>query len=503
MQTRLEKRIIIQFLEAGLQLEPRAYDILRKVNEPQAVVERIISQLRHVGSKVAVVTAEMVMEEIAPTATATETTDTGLGKYMEQRVVPATEDWDFANADTQRYSHGLHPYPARMIPQIANRLIARYSPPGATVLDPFCGSGTVLTESRLMRSNNQHSSEPRHSVGVDINPLAVLLAKVKSTPIEPPRLEQTVGEFLRLIDQEIYRVQKGKRDLSIPSEEEFPNLSHWFKDYVIRELAVIRHGLKDIRSSDVRDFLKVCFSLTVRKVSNIYNSGDTFTKRFSAEQLKIHRPNVPKTFRDTVIQGLTKIKEFSRSCDMNASSEVMLGDTRSIPLSNKSVDTIITSPPYGEERSTVSYTRWSKLSSYWLGFSPDIVRRLEKASLGAESDKSLDTPSGTFNEVLSHVSRNNPDLARSAASFVRDYSACLREMNRVLRSSGYCCVVIGNRSLLRRRVPMDIVSAELGKSAGFLVEKIYHRTIPTKAIPWTVAKGETIGDENIVIFKKS
>lgn len=63
----------------------------------------------------------------------------------------AIEDWTFADADTQYMTHGLHPYPAGMIPQIANRLIERYSKPRLTVLDPFCGSGSVLVESRLLR----------------------------------------------------------------------------------------------------------------------------------------------------------------------------------------------------------------------------------------------------------------------------------------------------------------------------------------------------------------
>jgi DNA modification methylase len=85
------------------------------------------------------------------------------------------EDWTFAHADTQYLTHGFHPYPARMVPQIANRVITRYSKPGDLILDPFCGSGGVLVEAKLLGTN---------SVGVDINPLAVIIAKAKTTPID-------------------------------------------------------------------------------------------------------------------------------------------------------------------------------------------------------------------------------------------------------------------------------------------------------------------------------
>ncbi|MGC8783271.1 MAG: DNA methyltransferase [Armatimonadota bacterium] len=84
------------------------------------------------------------------------------------------EDWDYATADTKTHTHGFHPYPAMMIPQVARRLIRMYGRTGYTLLDPFCGSGTSLVEARLSGIN---------AYGIDLNPLAVLLARVKSTPL--------------------------------------------------------------------------------------------------------------------------------------------------------------------------------------------------------------------------------------------------------------------------------------------------------------------------------
>ena len=87
---------------------------------------------------------------------------------------PTSEDWDFTGVNTGYMTHGLHPYPARMIPQIARRLIQRYSSEGDLVWDPFCGSGSVLVESMLLN---------RKSIGTDLNPYAIFLSTVKTTPI--------------------------------------------------------------------------------------------------------------------------------------------------------------------------------------------------------------------------------------------------------------------------------------------------------------------------------
>ena len=76
-----------------------------------------------------------------------------------------------------------------MIPQIARRLMEEYGEESKMNLDPFCGSGTVLVESMLHNVN---------SYGVDINPLAILLSKVKTTTINPHVLEK---EFIKICDR--------------------------------------------------------------------------------------------------------------------------------------------------------------------------------------------------------------------------------------------------------------------------------------------------------------
>jgi len=486
--------IVRVFLDKGYQISPDAASRLASEEDSLSKAGEVLEAIERHEKKPQVVSIEL-LESLAREA--------GPDSVFNIFEIQPT-DWDFAGVNTHSMTHGLHPYPARMIPQIACRLIDNYSKAGDIVLDPFCGSGTVIVESQLMRAHQSGKPKPaRNAIGIDINPFAAALAKVKSTPIEPLELEKATGEFLKDVDEKIYRAQKEPYDVPIPSKDDFPNLEHWFKPYVVRELSVIRGSLADVQDNDIRDFLKICFSLTARKVSNIYNPGDTFIKRLSASELKRYRPEVPNTFRETVIQAQNKMREFSRACSRDTWTQIVLADTRNLPLDGESVNAIVTSPPYGEERSTISYTRWTKLSSYWLGFTPEIVRKHERASLGASYGESLYTPSKTLNNILEKIAKRNSGLAHNAASFLRDYSACLLEINRVLRKSGACCIVVGDRSLLRVRVPMDKVTTELATEAGFSLERVFYRAIPTKAIPWTVAKGETIAKENVLIFRKT
>ncbi len=127
--------------------------------------------------------------------------------------------------------HSIHPYPAKFIPQIPNACINRLSSFGETVYDPFLGSGTTCLEANLLE---------RNALGNDINELSVLLTKVKTTPIETVRLSLLDGIlpkiYLRIIDK--------KSSFDIP---QIPKLELWFKDFVIRELAIIKDEINKIR----------------------------------------------------------------------------------------------------------------------------------------------------------------------------------------------------------------------------------------------------------------
>ncbi|MCS7028504.1 MAG: site-specific DNA-methyltransferase, partial [Bacteroidia bacterium] len=88
----------------------------------------------------------------------------------------------FISYEQTRFSHGIHKYPAKFFPELPRWLIQKYSKSGDWVLDPFMGSATTNIECLL---------NSRNSVGIDIDPFARFLAKVKTTPLNKVELNET------------------------------------------------------------------------------------------------------------------------------------------------------------------------------------------------------------------------------------------------------------------------------------------------------------------------
>ncbi|MEM2003171.1 MAG: DNA methyltransferase [Nitrososphaerota archaeon] len=319
------------------------------------------------------------------------------------------EDWDFAGENTQYLTHGLHPYPARMIPQIARRLLKRFASKNDVVLDPFCGSGGVLVEARLAGLN---------SVGIDINPLACLLAEVKSNPIDPNILNTFWRKLKSNVIREITSFKFKEMDVEVPNFSG-TNIEYWFKPETMKELAIIRRNIEVIEEDELRKFFEVPFSLTVRDTSGtrkkeykLYRLPETEWKRYC--------PDVLTTFITHVEKAIEKMGEFYREADKNMFSKVFMADTRFLftekfpeegnqLLKNYPPKIIITSPPYGDSRTTVAYGQFSRLSALWLnfekGFSKEVIMSVDKMSLGGDLNNyiKLDSDLPLLNQTIEMI----------------------------------------------------------------------------------------------------
>ena len=489
------RKAVRLFLEEGLNLSPGMIKVLSESEDPIKFSTDLLTKIKKSDKEISVLTEE-IYEELTSPLTVPETPSIKARAHIPVRLfreeeektfggLVVKEDWSFAKAKTDFMTHGLHPYPARMIPQIAERLINRYSGSGSLVLDPFCGSGTVLVESCRNR---------RNAIGNDINPLAVLLAKVKSKRMEPRRLKESASSLMKEIEQD-FEKKVG------PKPPNFFNIRHWFKDFVIKDLSIIRQRIKEVEDGDLRNFFQVCFSATALETSNIDHRSSRFIRVLPKEALAKHKPEVLPHFRKKVWDSMRKVASYYQN-SYDTLVDVIHGDAQRLPLSDKTIDLIVTSPPYGEERNTVAYSRWSKLMLYWLGYQQTKIKSLERGSLGGVNRKTLETPSETANKILEEVAKIDEKRAAGAAPFFFDYHRSLEELYRVLKPDGKCCIVIGNRSIKRFPVAMDAVTIDLGKTVGFIYKKTYYRDIPKKLIPWTTPTGATIFRENIVILLK-
>jgi len=414
------------------------------------------------------------------------------GDTLKRRI---DYSWDFNGAKTKPYTHGFHTYPAMFIPQVARRLILTYSQKGDTICDIFCGSGTALIESRLLS---------RNSFGIDLNPLAVFLAKVKTTPLNPQLLEK---EYIKLIT----RIDKIKNtEIKKP---QFKNLEFWFKNKVIIELAKIKKAIKEIRNKKIQDFFLVAFSETVRKSSNTKN-GEFKLVRIKKEDLEKYNPDVLEIFKQKAESNIDRVKEFCRDVDKNTWAKIIFGDSsKNNGIKENSIDCIITSPPYGDSRTTVAYGQFSRLSGQWLDIfdDPDNASGVDKELLGGKAVTKLShsLASNYLSESLKKIAEKDEKRAKDVLSFYLGLNDCLAQAYKMLKPKKYCCIVIGNRLVKQVRIPTDFIVVELAQKIGFTCEDIFVRNIPGKRMPIknspTNIAGEleeTMTKESIVILRK-
>jgi hypothetical protein len=187
------------------------------------------------------------------------------------------ETWDFRTANTKQYTHCFHSYPAMMIPQVAGRILDEFGKKSKLLFDPYCGTGTSLVEANLRDIN---------AIGTDINPLARLIAKVKTTIIPLETLDLYLKEFNDFVFSN--RLEGRNNSISIPS---FKNIDYWFKKETQYWLAVIKNYMEKIDHQDVQDFFKVAFSETVREVS-LTRNGEFKLYRMTPKQIEKFNPDV-------------------------------------------------------------------------------------------------------------------------------------------------------------------------------------------------------------------
>jgi DNA modification methylase len=381
-----------------------------------------------------------------------------------------------------------------MIPQVASRLITQYSEEGDTLLDPFCGSGSVLIEANITK---------RYSIGIDLNPLAILIAKVKTTPINPSVLYK---EYYRLIER-IHNVSDNQ--IALPR---FFNIDFWFKEGVIKCLAKIKTAIDEICDTDVRAFFQVAFSEAIRLSSNS-RAHEFKLFRYPQEKLENYYPNAFRVFKERAETNIQRMEEFYEACPANVWCKIIQGNsTESIEvIESGTVDIIVTSPPYGDSRTTVAYGQFSRLSSQWLGLMSDKATDIDKEMLGGtlSPHKDATLPSRALNESVNLVAERHEKRAKQILAFYADLCKCLKNMASYLRIGGYACIVVGNRRVTGVQLPTDIVVCELSQSFGLHPQQIIVRNIPSKRMPLRNSPSnirglveDTMRKEYIVILKK-
>jgi DNA modification methylase len=355
----------------------------------------------------------------------------------------------------ERATHYLHSYPAKLLPQISAFFLANslLSKPGDTVLDPFCGSGTVLLESVL---------HGRMALGADANPLARLIADVKVSDCGPDQLRRHHSLLVR-------RARSYRR----VTPPDVVNIDYWFYPHVIEQLARLRRAIDTLADPEISNFFRVCFSACVRRVSladprlsvpvrlreNQYPAGHPFRESTNARLRKLRRQNVFAEFETIVETNIERVAAFRRMRVDGASARVISADARCLrerldssnDLPDGTVDLIVTSPPYAGAQ---KYIRASSLSIGWLGLANGhSLRQLEDQNIGREHF----TTGGTFlvpktgipdaDRRLERIAARNPLRALITATYLVEMQEALSEAVRVLKPGGYIVLVAANNRI--------------------------------------------------------
>ena len=196
--------------------------------------------------------------------------------------------WDFKDENVREYTHGIHNYPAMMVCPISRNIltIIKKIMPVRTLLDPFAGSGTVLVEGMLAGIPEVY--------GNDINPLALFISKVKTTPLDLEKLQYEVQKLMLHINEnyhenqlqieQVDEIMRFKYELDLTAKQgwgtqapaylreyvktnfmqlnipEFKNIGYWFKPRVILLLSLIKTEMEKIADVSIRNFVFTAYS---------------------------------------------------------------------------------------------------------------------------------------------------------------------------------------------------------------------------------------------------
>lgn len=373
------------------------------------------------------------------------------------------ESWEYSDADTQHLTHNIHRYSGKFIPQIAQRAISLLTNPGEFVLDPYCGSGTTLVEAVLLG---------RKALGVDLNPLATLIARTKITQMSSTDLAALQDELALALqplctheDMRLFRDSlRTSASHHFQGEEVFkdPWFGRWFQPRILKDLIAIHRAILSVKDTRKQNVAKVAFSDILRKSSNAHSGYPNVMFDKNAPR----RTSPAKPF----------LKSLARVCEMVASLEkteahwqnagVELGCATALPVEDCSVDAIVAHPPY---IGSIPYAEYGLLSLKWLGVDP---KRLDEQLTGGRRQS-----------------------AKVVERFRQGYGKMLIEAGRVLRPGRHMFLMVGNPLVRGKPIDLAAMTIDLAQRAGFsLVVRSERAGINRRA--------NKMGAEHLLFFEK-
>lgn len=429
---------------------------------------------------------------------------------MQQTESNSIPNLDYKGFDSLYATHGLHAFAAKCPPQLANFGIQNYSMKGDFVLDPMAGSGTTLVESRLLG---------RNSLGLDIDPLSCLIARVKTHTLDDKQLGEAYSDLKCAISKSLKcdEANNFSSDFERYVPSEFPNLDYWFSPVTKKNLAILKFHISSTPiPEEIREFFWVAFSSIILTKVSIANARDIIHSRHHFFK-HLTPPDVITKFERRVNSMRKQMIEYRYLLDQNLSAraEILNGDARRLSLENESIDLIFTSPPYA---TALDYPRAHFLAVGWmeevLGISIKEYKALGTTYIGSErghiirglrrDEQLADFP--LANSILDRLVTIDLRQGKLIERYFADMYQSLREMKRVLKVGQYAIIVVCPSHIRKVEVPTHKIFTEMGSAMGLDLINAYTRTINAnrRVLPYIRESfGNRMSTEYVLVFRKN
>jgi hypothetical protein len=445
-----------------------------------------------------------------------EQVDAALIKQLAGKTVQDAHYWSLPNRNPRQLAHALFQYPAMMVPEVQRRLVAAIRaavPSIRSLYDPFVGSGTSLVAG--MQNGLQ-------CTGQDINPLAVLLARVKTQPYRYRALAVAAKRVstLALADQSL--------DIAV----NFPNIDKWFRLDVQQALSRLRRAIL-AQATELRPFLWVTLAETIRLTSNDRTSTYKLHARPTEDIVK-RQLNPIHLFEKLATKGSEDLKSFHfalakarlmvKRNTYKGESTIMLQNTQQEVVqpagTEEKYDLLVTSPPYGDNNTTVPYGQHSYLALQWIPLNEidpkadgellKTTRAIDSKSLGGALERKelqqvtarLASKSPALAATLQQVASSEvKDTTTRIVSFYRDLDECLERIVPAMNQHAYLCWTVANRRVGDVEIPIDQILKELLAACNVKFVTALERVIHHKRMPDRNKTAKTMKAERILLFR--
>ena len=418
------------------------------------------------------------------------------------------QQFKLTNRNTTYATHGLHSYAAKCPPQLVQRALENYSEVGDLVLDPMSGSGTTVVEGILHK---------RNVIGFDIDPLACLIATVKTRYIQ----DEVILHAYNLVRDKTIRDISLLNSNSINSSllkrsvapKNFPNIEHWFAPKVISSLALLSYHIATVPlEPEIRDFLWVAFSGTIISKVSVANARDIIHSRgHYYEHTRV--PDVIAKFDARIKKMRHHMQElYELSKNELANPYIHRGDARALPLAENTIDLVFTSPPYA---TALDYQRAHFLAVGWmkkaLNLSVEEYRLNGDKYIGSEKGKKVSYSQEEISQyrliqtIISKLENADKRKAFLLYRYFRDMKQVMAEISRVLKPNKYAIIVVCPSHIRKVEIPNHVVLTEIGKSFGLHLTKSHIRKIENskRVLPYMQETfGKRMSTEYVLVFQK-